>query len=123
LWKYDNGYIVNKASGKVFDIQGGYIRTFHRTYLCQWDRKPLAEASNQHWTFLPGGSITPTFHEGFVLHLRGRFCRSNHESAQVLIHQIKDDNHHKQTWFFEPEQSQPKILSPPIPKECPDYFA
>ncbi|CAI2178516.1 16163_t:CDS:2 [Funneliformis geosporum] len=122
LWNYDNGYIVNKASGKVLDIQGGYIRTFHRTYLCQWDRKPSTEASNQNWTFLPGGFISPAFHEGFVLHLRGHFGRSNIEGTQILIHQAKDDDHHKQTWYFEPEQNQPKILSPPIPKECPDYF-
>ena len=57
-----------------------------------------------------------------MLHLRGHFGRSNNEGAQVLIHQIKDDVKQKQTWYFEPEQSQPKIHSPPIPKEYPDYF-
>ncbi|CAB4376775.1 hypothetical protein RhiirA5_271340 [Rhizophagus irregularis] len=122
LWKYDNGYIVNKASGKVLDIEKGYIRTFHRTHLCQWDRKPLTEASNQQWTFLPGGFISPTAHKGYVIHLHGHFYRSKHDICQILLHQIKDEDGRKQTWYFEPEQSQPKILSPPIPKEYPEYF-
>ncbi|RIA92477.1 Carbohydrate-Binding Module Family 13 protein [Glomus cerebriforme] len=119
LWRYDDGYIVNKASGKVLDIQGGHIRTFHRTYLCQLDRKPSSETSNQQWTLLPGGFISSKTHKNHVLHLHGHFYRSKNE---ILINRIKDDDSHKQTWYFEPEPSQPKILSPPIPKEYSDYF-
>jgi hypothetical protein len=104
------------------DIEGGHIRTFHRTHLCQWDRKPLTESSNQQWDFLSGGFISSKAYKSYVLHIRGHLYRSN-DGAQVLINRINNDDHkYKQTWYFEPERNQPKILSPPIPKECSDYF-
>ncbi|KAF0543522.1 carbohydrate-binding module family 13 protein [Gigaspora margarita] len=115
LWKCDNGFLINRASGKVIDIQGGHIRTFHRTHICQFDQKPLSEAQNQRWIYLPEGYISPLNDNEHVIHVSGHFGIEKLEGAHVLIRHIKDHDSDKQKWIFEKEHDQPAILTPPIP--------
>ncbi|CAG8663242.1 2294_t:CDS:2, partial [Dentiscutata heterogama] len=117
LWKCDNGFIINRASGKVLDIQGGHIRTFHRTHICQFDQKPLSEAQNQRWAYLPEGYICPLNDNEYVLHVSGHFGIEKLEGADVLLRHIKDHESHKQKWIFEKEHDQPVIMAPPIPND------
>ncbi|CAG8540257.1 1564_t:CDS:2, partial [Cetraspora pellucida] len=117
LWKCDNGFLINRASGKVLDIQGGRIRTFHQTYICQFDQKPLSEAQNQRWIYLSDGYICPLENENYALHVSsGRFWFEKLDGAHVLLRYIKDVESSKQQWIFEKEHDQPTTLTPPILK-------
>ncbi|CAG8435546.1 5759_t:CDS:2 [Diversispora eburnea] len=121
LWEYDNGFIINRASGKVFDIEKGRIRIFHRTRLCQNDRKPLESAITQRWIYKPGGYISPLYNDHYVLHISGHFGIENLDGADIILHrkchykdEIKDEfgkfekfirSYSKQKWIFEPERT------------------
>ncbi|CAG8736048.1 2455_t:CDS:2 [Dentiscutata erythropus] len=96
LWKCDNGFIINRASGKVLDIQG---------------------AQNQRWAYLPEGFICPLNNNEYVLHVSGHFGIEKLEGADVLLHHVKDHESHKQKWTFEKERDQPAIMAPPIPRD------
>ncbi|RHZ76024.1 hypothetical protein Glove_208g43 [Diversispora epigaea] len=134
LWTYDNGFIINRDSGKVFDIEKGRIRTFHRTRLCQNDHKPLESAITQRWICQSGGYISPLYNDRYVLHISGHFGMENLDGADIILHRkshykdeigkfgnfircnkSKRDNyydygdqrkaHSKQKWIFEPERT------------------
>ncbi|CEG64814.1 hypothetical protein RMATCC62417_01723 [Rhizopus microsporus] len=64
LWKFDNGYLVNKASEMVLDIRGGSIAS--GATICQYTKK-TEDAENQKWGLTVEGSIHPESNKGLVL--------------------------------------------------------
>ncbi|KAG9301318.1 hypothetical protein G9A89_004070 [Geosiphon pyriformis] len=100
LWSFEDGFLINKASRLVLDIENGYVRTLRRTHACQTEKKtsPI-DSKTQTWVALPDGFIGSVEHSGRVLDIRGD---SQKEGAQIIIHQKKDKDNMNQRWIFEP---------------------
>ncbi|ORE01579.1 hypothetical protein BCV72DRAFT_309889, partial [Rhizopus microsporus var. microsporus] len=64
LWKFDNGFLVNKASEMVLDIRGGSIAS--GATICQYTKK-TEDAENQKWGLTVEGSIHPESNKGLAL--------------------------------------------------------
>ncbi|KAI9494791.1 hypothetical protein BDB00DRAFT_871066 [Zychaea mexicana] len=54
LWRYKNGFLINKASGKVLDVRGGSIES--GASICQYDQKKKS-SQNQQWALTVEGFI------------------------------------------------------------------
>ncbi|CAG8470590.1 17469_t:CDS:2 [Acaulospora morrowiae] len=92
LWRYENGFIINKESGKVLDIKGDRIRKVHGTHLCQNDRKSLQNAGYQRWIGHVDGYISLLSDDRYVLHVGGHFGHEKNEGAYVLVHHKEHNN-------------------------------
>ncbi|ORX57527.1 hypothetical protein DM01DRAFT_1372553 [Hesseltinella vesiculosa] len=64
LWKFKDGYLINKASEMVLDIKGGAIAT--GAELCQYNKKKR-DNDNQQWGLYGDGSIFVKHKNSLVL--------------------------------------------------------
>ncbi|CAG8501603.1 10659_t:CDS:2 [Paraglomus occultum] len=92
LWSFDDGFLVNKASGKVLELKGGYIRRLHWTYLCQWDRRSSPAPPAQLW-HTSNNFISTKVADNFVIEIMDN---------SVVVWKQKDGDNLNQKWTFEP---------------------
>ncbi|KAI7848450.1 hypothetical protein BDC45DRAFT_418041, partial [Circinella umbellata] len=64
LWRYKNGFLTNKASGKVLDVRGGSLES--GAGICQYDQKRKSY-QNQQWALTVEGFIHVQSHGSLVL--------------------------------------------------------
>ncbi|CAG8606077.1 10138_t:CDS:2 [Paraglomus brasilianum] len=92
LWSFDNGFLVNKASGKVLEIKGGHIRRLHWTYICQWDRRSSPAPPTQLW-YTCNSFINTKTADSYVIEIM---------DDSVVVWKQKDSDNLNQQWTFEP---------------------
>ncbi|CAO3651833.1 unnamed protein product [Cunninghamella echinulata] len=93
LWKYKNGFLVNKASNYVLDVKGGDI--FSGATLCQYKEKKKDNA-NQQWGLNMDHSIFTKANSKYVLTLQeNESVRSKVFLAEKSAKAVKE-----QTWNF-----------------------
>ncbi|KAF9156576.1 hypothetical protein DFQ26_009301, partial [Actinomortierella ambigua] len=107
LWRYERGFLINRRTGLVLDIQGGSLKLNAR--VCQWQRKAGKEAENQHW-FYENGYIANVYNSRLVLDIDGDGSR---DGAKIAIGERKVANHHDQQWLLEEVRFQ--WLATPVP--------
>ncbi|KAF9344131.1 hypothetical protein BGX34_005967 [Mortierella sp. NVP85] len=94
LWRFDDGYIVNRRSGLVLDIQGGVLRA--GTRLVQSARKIGRDGMEQQWA-VDNGLIRLKSNAAFVIAVDGDATRAG---TKVTIQERRDFND-SQRWSFE----------------------
>ncbi|KAF9974682.1 hypothetical protein BGZ73_001866, partial [Actinomortierella ambigua] len=107
LWRYERGFLINRRTGLVLDIQGGSLKVNAR--VCQWQRKAGKEAENQHW-FYENGYIANVYNSRLVLDIDGDGSR---DGAKIAIGERKVTNHQDQQWLLEEVRFQ--WLATPVP--------
>ncbi|KAG0240690.1 hypothetical protein BGW41_006773, partial [Actinomortierella wolfii] len=95
LWRYDRGFLINRRTGLVLDIQGGSLKAGAR--VCQWQRKSGKEAQNQHW-FYENGYIANVYNSRLVLDIDGDGSR---DGAKIAVGERKLTNNADQQWLLE----------------------
>ncbi|KAI8984103.1 hypothetical protein BDF20DRAFT_801095, partial [Mycotypha africana] len=66
LWKYEEGYLINKSSELVLDVPGGKL--FPSASIIQWHAKVLRSSrKNQMWGLSVDGHIHPQSCSSLVL--------------------------------------------------------
>ncbi|KAI9492018.1 ricin B lectin domain-containing protein [Zychaea mexicana] len=108
LWRYEDGYLINKKSEMVVDVRGG--ETQSDTPLIQYERK-MTMASNQRWGY-DGGFIHLLADPRMVLDIRGGGSR---KGTKVILYKRKEDDNDNQRWIIEPfgQPFQPEPVSGP----------
>ncbi|KAI9031551.1 ricin B lectin domain-containing protein [Phycomyces nitens] len=104
LWTHDHGYIINKNSGLVLDIQGGLLESDKQ--IIQYKRKMVEDAQNQRWYYREDGIIYPQVDPNLVLDIRGNWTKPG---TVVLLYERKYTDNDNQLWDFVP-YSEPKGL-------------
>ncbi|KAI8140708.1 ricin B lectin domain-containing protein [Fennellomyces sp. T-0311] len=97
LWRYDDGYIINKKSGHVLDISGGDLKA--DAEVIQYGRK-LTMTSNQRFG-LRDGYIYARADPRLVLSVR---ADSNDPGSKVSLTARKTDSNRHQQFEVEPHQ-------------------
>ncbi|KAI8332130.1 ricin B lectin domain-containing protein [Chlamydoabsidia padenii] len=97
LWMYDKGYIINKNSGLVLDIQGGIIESDKQ--IIQYKRKLTENAQNQRWYYREDGLIYPQVDPNLVLDIRGNWTKPG---TVVLLYERKFTENYNQRWNLVP---------------------
>ncbi|KAI7866653.1 ricin B lectin domain-containing protein [Spinellus fusiger] len=119
LWIYDHGYIINKNSGLVLDVQGGILESDKQ--IIQYKRKMLEDAQNQRWYYREDGFLYPQVDPNLVLDIRGNWTKPG---TVVLLYERKHEDNENQLWDFIP-YSEPKslenITGPDTPDELEEY--
>lgn len=94
---HQDGFIVNKKSGKVLDVRGGPL--VDNAWICQYDRKLVADAHNQRWGYSKG-YIYVLADPHMVLDVKGN---STLDGTRIILHHKKFgyDNTH-QLWDLIP---------------------
>ncbi|KAI8641464.1 hypothetical protein BD408DRAFT_368184, partial [Parasitella parasitica] len=92
LWKYNEGYIVNKASDMVLDVRGGSIES--GASICQYTRKEK-ENKNQQWALTPEGVIYLEASKKLVLTVK-----ENEAVRSKLYLSERKPGHKEQCWNF-----------------------
>ncbi|KAL9540180.1 hypothetical protein MBANPS3_009830, partial [Mucor bainieri] len=92
LWKYSEGYIVNKASNMVLDVRGGSIE--NGASICQYTRKDK-DNKNQQWALTPEGVIYLEVNRKFVLTVK----ESEAVRSKLYLSERKAE-HKEQCWNF-----------------------
>ncbi|CAG8453199.1 5634_t:CDS:10 [Paraglomus occultum] len=77
LWRYDNGWLVNKNSNNVLEVEAG--KPGNRLVLAQ--RKALVNANNQRWILTKEGHIALQQNPQLVLEIKGAVK----DAAQILL--------------------------------------
>ncbi|KAI8991560.1 ricin B lectin domain-containing protein, partial [Mycotypha africana] len=96
LWRWENGYLINKKSGLVMDIRGGNLLS--DSYIVQYDRK-MTQAHNQRWGYRDG-YIYCLADPRLVLDIRGG---GHKEGTRICLYTRKDsDDNENQQWIVEP---------------------
>ncbi|KAI8337940.1 ricin B lectin domain-containing protein [Chlamydoabsidia padenii] len=101
LWtpKHNNGFLINKHSGKVVDIRGGPIVEGAR--IIQYSQKLVADAQNQRWGYnSKEGYIYVLSDPRFVLDVRGM-----EDGSRLVLHHKKyalDPTNQTQLWDLVP---------------------
>ncbi|KAI8359154.1 ricin B lectin domain-containing protein [Blakeslea trispora] len=110
LWTYDNGYIINKNSGMVLDVQGGILESDKQ--VIQYKRKMIEDAHNQRWYYREDGFIYPQTDPNLVLDIRGNWTKPG---TVVLLYERKYEDNMNQLWdlipYESPESSNPTSSS------------
>ncbi|PHZ07823.1 ricin B-like lectin [Rhizopus microsporus ATCC 52813] len=112
LWMYDHGYIINKNSGMVLDVQGGVIESDKQ--IIQYRRKMVEDAHNQRWNYRDDGFIYLQANPNLVLDIRGNWTKPG---TVVLLYERKYKDNLNQLWDLIPYESvsdQSSVLSPSI---------
>ncbi|KAI9364619.1 ricin B lectin domain-containing protein [Pilaira anomala] len=97
LWMYDHGYIINKNSGMVLDVQGGLLESDKQ--IIQYKRKMLEDAQNQRWYYREDGVIYPQVDPNLVLDIRGNWTK---KGTVVLLYERKYEDNLNQLWDLVP---------------------
>ncbi|CAO3626169.1 unnamed protein product [Cunninghamella blakesleeana] len=97
LWMYDNGYIINKNSGLVLDVQGGILESDKQ--VIQYKRKMTEDAHNQRWYYREDGFIYPQVNANLVLDIRGNWTKPG---TVVLLYERKFKDNQNQKWDLIP---------------------
>ncbi|KAI8059433.1 uncharacterized protein B0P05DRAFT_574919 [Gilbertella persicaria] len=92
LWKYDSGFIVNKASEMVLDVRGGALKS--GAGICQYTRKEK-DNENQQWALTPDGAIYLQVNKGLVLTVK-----ENEAVRSKLYLSERKSGHKEQCWNF-----------------------
>ncbi|CAO3643169.1 unnamed protein product [Mucor fragilis] len=109
LWMYDHGYIINKNSGMVLDVQGGILESDKQ--IIQYKRKMIEDAQNQRWYYREDGVIYPQTNPNLVLDIRGNWTKAG---TVVLLYERKYEDNENQLWDLVPCDSADaaSLLSP-----------
>ncbi|KAI7847314.1 ricin B lectin domain-containing protein [Circinella umbellata] len=97
LWMYDHGYLINKNSGLVLDIQGGVLENDKQ--VIQYKRKMIEDAQNQRWYYREDGFIYPQVNPNLVLDIRGNWTKPG---TVVLLYNRKYSDNENQLWDLVP---------------------
>ncbi|KAG0150138.1 hypothetical protein CROQUDRAFT_652856 [Cronartium quercuum f. sp. fusiforme G11] len=113
LWKYENGYIINKATGLCLDYEHGNYKRLGDIHICQWHRKVGKEAHNQKWLYRTHNLISSVDDINRVLDIKGG---SMLPGAEVLLRKLEtNQGSHpaSQRWLIEiqTEQGVPQALA------------
>ncbi|KAI8064806.1 ricin B lectin domain-containing protein [Gilbertella persicaria] len=100
LWTYDSGYIINKNSGMVLDVQGGILESDKQ--MIQYKRKMIEDAHNQRWYYREDGFIYPQTDPNLVLDIRGNWTKPG---TVVLLYERKYEDNLNQLWDLVPLES------------------
>ncbi|KAI8362668.1 hypothetical protein EDC96DRAFT_444829, partial [Choanephora cucurbitarum] len=92
LWKFDSGFIVNKASEMVLDVRGGSLKS--GAGICQYTRKEK-DNENQQWALTPEGSIFIQANKNLVLTVK-----ENETVRSKLYLSERKPGHKEQCWNF-----------------------
>ncbi|KAI8137771.1 ricin B lectin domain-containing protein [Fennellomyces sp. T-0311] len=95
LWRYEDGYLINKKSDMVVDVRGGDTKS--DTPLIQYTRK-MTMASNQRWGY-NSGFVHLLSDPRMVLDIRGG---GHKKGTKVILYKRKDDDNENQQWTIEP---------------------
>ncbi|KAF9904817.1 hypothetical protein EC991_002321, partial [Linnemannia zychae] len=95
LWRYEAGYLINRRTGFVLDIQGGTLKLNAR--VIQWQRKAGQEARNQHW-FYENGFIANVYNSRLVLDIDGDGSK---DGAKIAVGERKATANNDQQWLLE----------------------
>ncbi|KAF9373316.1 hypothetical protein CPB97_000656, partial [Podila verticillata] len=95
LWRYEAGFLINRRTGFVLDIQGGTLKLAAR--VVQWQRKSGKEAQNQHW-FYENGFIANVYNSRLVLDIDGDGSK---DGAKIAIGERKAVSNADQKWMLE----------------------
>ncbi|CAO3668523.1 unnamed protein product [Rhizopus microsporus] len=112
LWMYHHGYIINKNSGMVLDVQGGIIESDKQ--IIQYRRKMVEDAHNQRWNYRDDGFIYLQANPNLVLDIRGNWTKPG---TIVLLYERKYKDNLNQLWDlipYEPASDQSSVISPSI---------
>ncbi|KAF9100709.1 hypothetical protein BGX27_000276, partial [Mortierella sp. AM989] len=94
LWRFEDGYIINRRTGLVLDATQGASKP--GTRLIQWTRKTEEKASQQ-WG-VSNGFIHLKSQPNFVLDVDGDGSR---DGARISLNERKDKKNLDQRWSFE----------------------
>ncbi|ORZ12009.1 ricin B lectin domain-containing protein [Absidia repens] len=97
LWRYEAGYIINKNSQLVLDVQGGVLESDKQ--LIQYKRKMTEDAHNQRWHYREDGLIYPQVDPNLVLDIRGNWTKPG---TVVLLYERKFTENENQLWTLVP---------------------
>ncbi|KAG0196973.1 hypothetical protein BGX28_009522, partial [Mortierella sp. GBA30] len=95
LWRYEAGFLINRRTGFVLDIQGGTLKLAAR--VIQWQRKSGKDARNQHW-FYESGFIANVYNSRLVLDIDGDGSK---DGAKIAIGERKGTANADQQWLLE----------------------
>ncbi|KAF9345813.1 hypothetical protein BGX26_002705, partial [Mortierella sp. AD094] len=108
LWRYEAGFLINRRTGFVLDIQGGTLKLAAR--VVQWQRKTgkasiasefdsiqFNDARNQHW-FYENGFIANVYNSRLVLDIDGDGSK---DGAKIAIGERKATANADQQWILE----------------------
>ncbi|KAI9476149.1 MAG: ricin B lectin domain-containing protein [Benjaminiella poitrasii] len=95
LWRYDDGFLINKKSDLVMDIRGGDLKS--DTLIVQYDRK-MTMAHNQRWGYRDG-YIYCLADPRLVLDIKGGGSK---EGTKIILYKRKDTDNENQQWVIEP---------------------
>ncbi|ORX62598.1 ricin B-like lectin [Hesseltinella vesiculosa] len=96
LWKYEgDGFLVNKKSNLVMDIDGGDLKIEKK--IQQFDRK-TTQTHNQRWGFRDG-FVYCKADPRIVLDVKGG---DDTEGTRVISYKRKLDDNVNQQWILEP---------------------
>ncbi|KAF9409794.1 hypothetical protein BGZ94_001860, partial [Podila epigama] len=95
LWRYEAGFLINRRTGFVLDIQGGELKLSAR--VVQRKRETGKEAKNQHW-FFEDGFIANVYNSRLVLDIDGDGSK---DGAKIAIGERKSVANTDQKWILE----------------------
>ncbi|KAF9195071.1 hypothetical protein BGZ50_005292, partial [Haplosporangium sp. Z 11] len=99
LWRYEDGFLINRRTGFVLDIQGGTLKLAAR--VIQWQRKSgkasFTDARNQHW-FYENGFIANVYNSRLVLDIDGDGSK---DGAKIAVGERKAVANADQKWHLE----------------------
>ncbi|KAG0013890.1 hypothetical protein BGZ80_010786, partial [Entomortierella chlamydospora] len=94
LWRFQDGYIINRRTGLVLDAAQGTFKP--GTRLIQWTRK-TEDKANQQWG-VSNGFIHLKSQPNLVLDIDGDGTR---DGARISLNERKDKKNLDQRWSFE----------------------
>ncbi|ORZ20456.1 ricin B lectin domain-containing protein [Absidia repens] len=95
LWSFENGFLINKKSSLVLDIDGGDLKAEKK--LQQFDRK-ATRTHNQRWGFRDN-FIYSRADPRIVLDIKGG---DEDEGTRVITYKRKTEDNSNQQWTIEP---------------------
>ncbi|KAI8341822.1 ricin B lectin domain-containing protein [Chlamydoabsidia padenii] len=95
LWIYNDGFLMNKKSSLVLDIDGGDLKVEKKVK--QYDRKST-RAHNQRWGYRDG-FIYSRADPRIVLDIKGG---NEDEGTRVITYKRKAEENANQQWTIEP---------------------
>ncbi|SAM02374.1 hypothetical protein [Absidia glauca] len=95
LWRFENGFLINKKSDLVLDIEGGDLKVEKK--ILQYDRKHT-RAHNQRWGYRDG-FVYIRADPRIVLDIKGE---DEDEGTKVITFKRKLEDNADQQWIIEP---------------------
>ncbi|KAF9329648.1 hypothetical protein BG006_007292 [Podila minutissima] len=95
LWRLENGYIVNRLSRMVLDVDNSEFKPGRK--IIQWTHNEPEKSANQQWA-VSSGFIHLKDHPNLVLDVRGN---STYDGAYIGLGERNENNFVDQHWSFE----------------------